>query len=580
MSFLTELKRRNVYRVCALYLVAGWLVLQILDVVGPILELPESIAKLVLLVLAIGFPVTAIMAWIFELTPGGIVRDGADNAPVYVPGQRHKIDYVILGTLLLALAWFAWQHDWGKNGPLKETGEIRSLVVLPLENLMNDQTQAYFVEGMHDALITELSRISALRVISRTSANHYRGSALSLPDIAGELGVDAVVEGSVLRSGATVRINVKLIDARHEQLLWGEQMDRDLGDILTLYTEVTRRITEQVQVTLSDSEQAHLATVHTVNAESYDRFLRSMALCDRWTQQSMLRGIEQLRELTGEDPDNARAHAALALCLQYAAFFDFVVNEEIRLEALRAADRAVSLAPDLTLAQVAKGGTYWYLGFDSRTALLALEKALDINPGDTRALIHYSWLSSESGLHDQALASAKKAVMDDPFSNGAQQSLGQALYLARDFQASLAPLLEAVSLDQGDPSYYVYAAWAYTQLGRHQEAISLMEAAVDLSGGSPFHLAEYGMALAFAGRREEAQAILEKLATLQGSHSASPFHFAQVHVALGNVDAALDSLEAAFEARDNGLFYIAHGAQFDSLRDEPRFQALVKRMAP
>lgn len=578
MSFLSELKRRNVYRVGAMYLVAGWLILQVLDVVGPIMEMPESVAKFVLLALAIGFPAALIMAWLFELTPAGLVREGSDEIPAYAPGQRHKIDYFILGTLLVALGWFAWQHDWSRNEPSKETGEIRSLVVLPLDNLMNDDSQAYFVEGMHEALITELSRISALRVISRTSANHYRDSKLSLPDIANELDVDAVVEGSVMRSGNTVRINVKLIDARDEKHLWSEQLDRSLGNILKLYTEVTRRITKHVKVTLSESEQAHLDAAQTVNAESYDRFLRSMGMCDRWSRQSMLQGIERLRGLTAEYPHDARAHAALALCLQYAAFFDFVVNEEIREEALNAADEAVRLAPDLTLAQVAKGGTYWYLDFDADTALDALEKALEINPGDTRALIHYSWLASESGLREEAIATSRKAVRTDPYSNAAQQSLGQALYLARDFEAALEPFMKAVELDPDDPSFYVYPAWANTQIGQHEKAIALLEKAVDLSGGQPFHLAEYGMTLAFAGRHEQAEAVLQQLVGLEGPKAASPFHMAQVNMALGNVKSALDGFEAAFDARDNGLFYIAYGAQFDSLRGEPRFQALVERM--
>jgi TolB-like protein/Flp pilus assembly protein TadD len=580
MSFFEELKRRNVYRVGALYVVAAWLILQVTDVMISLMALPDWTGKLVLLLLATGLPVALILAWAFELTPAGVVRDRAGKSPAETSGKRHRMDYVIAGTLLAALAWFAWQHQWNEDKPQQTGGDIDSLVVLPLENLMNDDSQAYFVDGMHDALITELSRISALRVISRTSANRYRDSSLSLPAIAGELGVDAVVEGSVLRAGDTVRINVQLINARNDQHIWGEQFDRDLGDILTLYADVTRRITEQVKVQLSDSEAAHLAASEPVNAERYDRFLRSSALCDRWTPQYMLRGIEQLRDLIRSDPNDARAHAALALCLQYAAFFDFVVNREIRQEALAAADRAVSLAPDLTLAQVAKGGTYWYLDFDAGTAMQALERALAINPSDTRALIHHSWIMSESGRFEASLRSARKGVRLDPFNNAIHQALGQALYLARDFEQALEPLLKAVELDPGDASFYVYPAWAYTQLGRHEEALELLQTAVDLSGGAPFHLAEYGMALAFAGQEQAAQGVLAQLAELQGPNAASPFHFAQVEMALGHVEAALDGFEAALEARDNGLFYIAFGAQFDSLRGEPRFQALVERMKP
>jgi TolB-like protein/tetratricopeptide (TPR) repeat protein len=581
MSFFSELKRRNVYRVGALYVVVGWLLLQVTDVVTSVLDLPAWTGKLVAVLLFIGLPVVLIGAWAFELTPDGLVRDRAADGANKRAGKRHATDYIILAALLTALSWMAWQHDWGDEGP--EPGEshsIRSLAVLPFKNLMNDDSQEYFVEGMHDALITELSRISALRVISRTSANRYRDADLPLPAIAEELGVDALVEGSVLRYENTVRINVQLIDATADRHIWGEQFDRNLGDIFSLYTEVTRRITEQIQVQVSDSEQAHLATAEPVDSQTYDQFLRSVDLCNRWAPQPMLRGIEQLRDLIGKEPDNARAHAALALCLQYAAFFDFVVNTEIREEALSAANRAVSLAPDLTMAQVAKGGTYWYLDFDAKTAMQALEHALKINPTDTSALIHHSWLMSESGRHNQALDSAKKAVRSDPFNNAAQQALGQAHYLARDFQASLEPLIESVNLDPGDPSFYVYPAWSYSQLNRHEEALSLLETAIDLSDGAPFHLAEYGMALAFAGRIAEAEVVLEQLETMKDSNTVSPFHFAQVNMALGNRGAALDGLEAAFEARDNGLFYIAYGAQFDSLRGEPRFEALVEKLKP
>jgi TolB-like protein/Flp pilus assembly protein TadD len=580
MSFFRELKRRNVYRVGMLYVVLSWLILQISDVLISLLTLPEWTGKLVLLLLAVGFPVALLLAWAFELTPGGIIREEKQHDSEQPPHGRRKIDYVILGTLLLALAWFAWNYDWNGRQSMTGAGHIRSLVVLPLVNLMNDESQSYFVAGMHDALITELSRISALRVISRTSANRYRDTDLPLPAIADELAVDAVVEGSVLRAGDTVRINVQLIDARNEQHLWGGQFDRNLGDILTLYSDVTHRITQQIQVQVSDSEQAHLARSETVNAAYYDIYLRSIALCDRWSREPMRHGIEQLRELVRMDPNNARAHAALALCLQYAAFFDFVNTNDIRAEALGAADRATLLAPDLTLAQVSKGGTHWYLDFDAETAIRALEEALAINPADTRALIHHSWLMSESGIHDKALDSALRAVNSDPFNNAAQQALGQAYYMARDFEASLPPFLEAIRLNPGDPSFYVYAAWAYTQMGQYDAALELLETAIEMSGDAPFHLAEYGMTLALAGRREEALAVLERLTVLDGDNTPSPFHFAQIHMALGNVEAALDGLESAFDARDAGLFYAAYGAQFDSLRGEPRFEALVEELKP
>ena len=178
MSFLNELKRRNVYRVGTLYVILSWLILQVADVVISMLELPGWAGKLVLLLLAAGFPIALVLAWAFELTPDGVVREQPAHDGGDTPFKRKKIDFLILGTLLLALGWFAWHHEWSDDGSVSKPGEIRSLVVLPLVNLMNDESQAYFVEGMHDALINELSRISALRVISRTSANRYRDTDL------------------------------------------------------------------------------------------------------------------------------------------------------------------------------------------------------------------------------------------------------------------------------------------------------------------------------------------------------------------------------------------------------------------
>ena len=240
MSFLKELKRRNVYRVAGIYIIVAWMVLQVVDVFMDFMPLPEWTGSLVFVLLAAGFPVALIMAWAFELTPEGI-RPESNSSPSLRSSKRRKWDLLLVIGVSVVIAWWAYGkfQSPGVNEPTAEL-EIRSLVVLPLDNLMSDPDQAYFVEGMHDALITELSQIDALRIISRTSAMRYQDSDKALPEIARELGVDAVVEGSVLRAGDTVRINVQLIRADTDQHIWGEQFDRELTDILGLYTDVTQ----------------------------------------------------------------------------------------------------------------------------------------------------------------------------------------------------------------------------------------------------------------------------------------------------------------------------------------------------
>lgn len=288
MLFFAELKRRNVYRVAALYVIVSWLLLQAADVFTSFLPLPDWTRGLIFMLLVIGFPVALIFAWAFELTPEGLRREvGSETDKPGSAGSRKKLDILIFGGMALALAYFALTHNWQSEPETIAPGEIRSIVVLPLDNLMNDPEQGYFVDGMHEALITELSKVKALRVISRTSAMHYKGSGKSVPEIARELGVDAVVEGSVLRAGNMVRVTAQLIEARSDRHIWADNFDRELTDILALYTDVTREIVHHIRVTLSPDEEASLTISRPVNPEVYELYLKGHHLCGNWSPQEM-----------------------------------------------------------------------------------------------------------------------------------------------------------------------------------------------------------------------------------------------------------------------------------------------------
>ena len=572
MSFFSELKRRNVYRVAALYVVVSWLLLQVADVLTSILSLPSWTGRLIFLLLLLGLPIALILAWAFELTPDGIrrERDIAGEAPA-ASGKRGKLDYAIVTALVLALVYFAWNHEWQRGGSEPVT-EIRSIAVLPFENLMNDPDQAYFVSGMHEALITELSKIDALHVISRTSAMRFKDSAMTVPEIARELGVEAAIEGSVLRAGDTVRIAVQLIEAESDRHLWAENFDRELRDILQLYGEVTRQVADQIRITLSADEQQSIAATGPVNPQVYELYLKGRYLCENWSPDEMAQGIQLLQEAVSLEPRNASAQAQLALCLQYSAFFGYDKPLDVYTRSLAAARAAVQLDNELAEAHVAHAGVLYYLDFQPAAAMQALERALELDPSSVKALLHSSWLLGESGRFGQAFEYNRRALTLDPLSTVVNHAMGQLYYLSRDFENALIEYGKAAQLDQSDPSLQFSMGWALEQLGRFDAAIEHHKRAIELADGAALYRSSLGYSLGLAGKVEDAR---EVLAGLQEDPATSPFDLAVVHLGLGEFEQAIDYLERAYDARDSHLIYINRGPRFDPLHDNPRFIALL-----
>ncbi|GMR15270.1 MAG: hypothetical protein BMS9Abin30_0895 [Gammaproteobacteria bacterium] len=576
MSFFSELKRRNVYRVAAIYTIAGWVVLQVVEMFMSFMPLPEWTSRLVFVLLAAGFPIALIFAWAMELTPAGIKLETSKQASS--ASRRRRSDFSIYAVVGIVIAAWIWNLDVWQKAVEAEPIQVRSLVVLPLDNLMNDPEQAYFVDGMHEALITELSKIKALRVISRTSAKKYLNSGKSVPEIGQELGVDAVIEGSVLRSGNMVRVTVQLIEAQTDRHLWADNFDRELTDVLALYADITRQIVDQVRVEVTPQEVASLAAAHAVDADAYELYLKGRYFCDKWGPQEMLQGIELMRQAVTADPDSVLAQAGLGICLQYAAFFDYVGTPEILAEANQAVERAIELDSDSADAWASFAGVRYYLNFDLAAAELASKRALSLHPSHLRALVHYSWQLGEAGHFDAALEQAQKAVALDPLSAVVRTTSAQAYYLNRDFDTALVKWERILEMDRSDPSFNFYVAWVYEQKGDYEKAIALHKRAIELSSRAPLYVSGLGHAYGLAGRSNEAQLILDELLGREAEGLAKPYHVAMVYIGLGDNEQAVDWLEKAFAARNSQMLYIKQGAQFDPLRNNPRFVSLIERM--
>ena len=573
MTIISELKRRNVFRVAGYYLAVAWLTMQVTDVLVPVLQLPEWANRLVFLLLAIGFPIALLLAWAFELTPDGIRRE-TEIDDKEATGYKGKLDFFMFGLLGVALIVFIWNYSREDSSRQVEPGEVRSVVVLPFENLMNDPDQDYFVEGMHDALITKLSKISSLHIISQTSAMHYAGTEMPLRDIARELDVDVAVEGSVLRAGDVVRVTTQLIDARTDRHIWADNFDRELVDILALYNDVAREITHQVRVKVTPEESAELESSRPVNPEAYELYLKGQHLCHRWSPAEMRQGAEVLQQAIELANNYAAPYASLAMCLVDAAFFEYLKPDEIDARARAAAEAAVRLDDRLAEAYVAQGSVHYYLDFNSSEAEAAYKRALALNRNSTDTLLRLSWFYAETGQFDDAYEMTRSALEIDPLSTAVRNAMGQVFYLNRNYAPALNHYEEALSLNRNDPSLNYYVGLAYEQLGEYSRAIEQYKTATELSDRAPLYLSALGHAYAQSGMREEAIAIREELDV---SEKASSFSRAIVALGLGDEEAAIQLLTESVNSGDFHTLYLPKGPRFDPLRDDARFTELIGR---
>ena len=317
MSLIAELKRRNVFRVGVAYAIVAWLLIEVASVIMPALHLPDWALTLLVVFVVAGFPLALILAWAFELTPEGIKRDAdVDRAESITSKTGRKLDFAIIGLLAIAVVYFAVDKFALQTEPEESPGgappTIRSLAVLPLENLSGQKEQEYFTVGMTEAVISQLAKIASLSVVSRTSVMQYTGVRMPMGEIASKLGVDAVVEGSVLRAGDVVRITVQLIDARNDRHLWAESYERNLRDVLALQGEVARAIAREIQLVLSPADRERLAIARPVNPEAYEAFLKGSYFQNKQGALNHARAVEFLERAVALDPEYAPAWAALA----------------------------------------------------------------------------------------------------------------------------------------------------------------------------------------------------------------------------------------------------------------------------
>ena len=423
-NFFAELKRRNVYKVAVAYAIVGWLLVQIATQVFPFLEIPNWVVRLVIALVAIGFPIAIVLAWAFELTPEGIKRSqDVDLAASARQPRKHVWILVVIvgGALSIGLFFigrytaFRTAEDGRPSGPSLSQ---KSIAVLPFENLSDDKNAAYFADGIQDEILTKLASISDLKVISRTSTAKYKSKPEDLKTVSQQLGVATVLEGSVQKAADKVRVNVQLIDARADSHLWAKTYDRDLADVFAIQSEVAQEIADSLKAKLSPAEANTVARAPTKDTEAYDLFLKGEfeqpIANSNFRPESFDQAARWYKEAIARDPNFALALAQLAICqLRRHWLTDPLTDAEV-MDAGKMAKQALALAPDLAEAHIAVGLFHYYGFREYEQALTEFQHALQLQPSNALALSFIAFVHRRQGKWNRTLEELKRSIELDP----------------------------------------------------------------------------------------------------------------------------------------------------------------------
>ena len=479
-SFLQELQRRNVYKVGAMYAVGGWLLVQVATQVLPLFEVSALALRLMVLAIVAGFPIALVLSWVYEVTPEGIART-AEVAPEQSIARHtgQRLNIVIIIVLVLAVAFLLVQHYVLPHRVAAAANPIteKSVAVLPFENLSDEKSNAYFAEGIQDEILTRLAKIGALKVISRTSTQHYASNPGNLPEIATQLGVANILEGSVQKVGDAVHINVQLIRAATDDHLWAEIYNRKLDDIFGVEGEVAGAIADALNAKLTGAEQAAVAKRPTENTAAYDAYLRARALSTLgYDFATSRKSAAAYAEAVRLDPQFALAWAERVKVEGYL-YFNHVDPDTITAESLKlATDTALRLQPKLTQALEAKGSYLYRVQHDFAGAQKAYEEALLQSPNDHDALQALGLVERRQGHWDQALAHFQQALVLDPRNAGLLTTIGgETLLNMRRFKETHEALDRALAISPNDSLALTYKISAFQAEGKLDKAARMLD---------------------------------------------------------------------------------------------------------
>jgi len=517
-----------------------------------------------------------------EKKPPPSVKD-----PLLLPGSqpirnqaRRLWVFATAGIVLLVSGAVLWTIFWqtGRAAKPRITTSFHSIAVLPLENLSGDPSQEYFADGITDALITQLAKLHGLRVISRTSIMQYKNLHKSLPDIAHDLNVDAVIEGSVSRSDNRVRVTAQLIDARADSHLWAEEYNRDLSDVLSLQSEIAHNIAEQASASISSEEQSGMARSSTVEPAAYESYLRGRSFWNQRTPAGLKQAVAHFQHAIELDPGFAEAYSGLADAYTALGYTSYWSPSDSFPRAREFAEKALQIDPSLAEARASLAYVKLYYDWDWKGAEEEFQAAIVTNPNYATAHHWYSVLLTARGRHEEASSEIVRAHELDPLSVPINTDMGFELYYARRYEEAITQLRSVLQTSPKFPLAHLWLGRAYEQKGMYPDAITEFEQAGTALKDWPVLIAAAGHTYARWGHTTDATAALHRMKELTKEEYVTPYGMALIFAGLDDKGQAISWLQKAYEDRSHWLVWLNSDPRFDNVRSDPHFQHLLQRM--
>jgi TolB-like protein/Tfp pilus assembly protein PilF len=582
-NLFAELKRRNVFKVAVAYIVAGWALSQGIAQVFPVFDVPNWVVRLIVTLIIIGLPIALVLAWMFELTPQGIRRTKtADAMPAQERRKKHVWIYVVvIGVLLSIGLFFLGRYSTRNSNAASSELPPKSIAVLPFESLSEDKANAYFADGVQDEILTRLAKVADLKVISRTSTQRFKSAPSDLREIAKQLGVMNILEGSVQKSNDQVRVNVQLINALTDAHLWAEIYDRKLTDIFSVESDIAKTIADTLQAKLTGSEKTAISKKPTANPEAYELYLKGRFFWNKRTGADLRKAIDYFNQAIGKDPNYAPAYSGLADSYLLLSPYGAAAPKDSIPQAKAAVKRALELDGTLPEAHASSARILSGFDFDSQKAIAEFERALQLNPNYATA---HHWFAAGPllalGRFDESIAEGKRSIELDPLSMINNADFGNDYYFARRYDEAIAQLRKTIEMEPRSYLAHYYLGEALQLKGQMLDAIAEYRKAVELDD-DPFALALLGQSYARVGRRDEANKILAQLNQEAKARYVDAYGIGLVFLGMGDKNRAMDELERAYRENDGGDIYnIRIDPMLDDLRGNPRFEVLAEKIIP
>jgi len=589
-NFFAELKRRNVYKVAAAYAVIGWLLVQVATQVFPFFEIPNWAVRFIVLGIVIGFPIALVIAWAFELTPEGLKRTEDVDLSTQSIRKSYAWIYVVVIGMAFSIALFFLGRYTGAPRPVRQPEarpslqtaaaiaiSEKSIAVLPFVNMSADKNDEYLSDGMTEELINVLSKVPGLRVPGRTSCFAFKGKNEEdiFHKVGDQLHVGTVLEGSVRKAGDKLRVTAQLINVSDGYHLWSKDYDGDVKDILNFQSNVAEQVVQALQVKLGGEGTRVLAKKPTENPEAHRLYLLGRYEFAKYTQTGWNNAIRYYEQALRIDPEFALAYCGLADNYAYMGSVVMPEKEAIAKEK-EFAQKALELDPELAEAHMSLALAL-VAAYDWRNGLKEFDRALELNPNLAFAYELQSWTLNGLGRFDEAIAKTKKAVELDPLNPFFQMSLSFYQYWARQYDDAIAQARKTLAMDPNSAISHVLLGLSFLKKGDTAGAIAELQKSKAPDPGA-WYQGFLGYAYAISGERAKAEVVLRELEQLAKRQYVSPTAFATIYLGLGQKEKCLDWLEKSYEQQDSACWYLKIDQIYDSVRNEPRFQALVQKV--